>query len=126
MNTHIKLMFRSFIIWLILFNPNSKADAQIDSIVLSAIKNCDAKALALRLKSNININALDKNGANALMYAAYYCNLPMVKYLVHQGAIAPDSGVIYDKEVSFGSLQNIAAKGKLNLLEYLSDSLHLS
>ncbi|MBD0331374.1 MAG: tetratricopeptide repeat protein, partial [Chitinophagaceae bacterium] len=102
---------------------------QIDNGLMEAIKNCDTQAVQQRLKNNININATDSNGANALMWAAYDCDVPIVKQLVQQGAKVADTGVIYVDVQSgdyFTSVQGIAAaKGKLGLLKYLADSLHL-
>ncbi len=82
-----------------------------------------------RLMSKIDINATDKNGANALTWGVYYCDLPVIKSLVKRGARVVDSSVIYiNEEVGYySSLQGIAAcKGKLELLQYLADSLQLS
>jgi len=106
-----------------------QAKAQIDSVLFSAIKSNDLTALQQRLKSKIDINAVDQNGANGLMWAVYYCDLPMVKYLVQHGSRVGGSGVIFiNEDVGYySSLQSIAArKGKLDLLKYLADSLRLS
>src|SRR5947208_16129212 len=96
------------------------AKSQIDSVLLSAIKNCDIQAVQLRLKNNININATDSDGANILMWAAYYCDVPLVKQLVRMGVQVTDTGLIYvdADEFYFGSPQEIAAyTGKVELLK---------
>src|SRR4051812_2399502 len=92
------------------------AAAQIDSSLLAAIKSCDVDAVRTRLRNIHSLNDEDHNGANALMWAAYYCDLPMVKYLVEQGAQIPSSAMIFtnDEGINYSSLQGIAAsQGKL-------------
>src|SRR3954449_8858121 len=71
------------------------AKAQIDSGLMAAIQNCNPQAVQQSLRGNININATDSNGANALMWAVYYCDVPVVQQLVRQGARVIDTGVIY-------------------------------
>ena len=107
------------------------SEAQIDTALFSAIQRCDLAGLQ-RLESSVaDINAVDRNGANALMWAVYHCDLTMVKELVRHGARAGDSAVIYFSNGNlengyFGSLQTIAAsRGKLAIIKYLADSLHL-
>ena len=104
------------------------ANAQIDSALLVAIGNDNIPAVQQRLNDKAAMNGADNNGANALTWAVYYCNLPMVKYLVQHGARVADSLVIYiNEDINYyTSLQGMAAcKGKLELLEYLADSLQL-
>ena len=102
------------------------AVCQIDSALLIAIKKCDPAVVRQRVDSHINLNATDQNGANALMWAVYYCDLPLIRYLVQHGAKPPASGAIYVKGY-YGSLQEIAIKrGKMELWQYVIDSLALS
>jgi ankyrin repeat protein len=109
---------------------SSSAKAQIDSALFQAIKrNNFAAVQQLVQQSNIDINAKNPNGSNALMWAVYYCDLPVIQYLVRHGAEIPEKAVIYvnDANGNYGSLQVIAAgRGKAEVLQYLSDSLHLS
>ncbi|MBD0369014.1 MAG: ankyrin repeat domain-containing protein, partial [Flavisolibacter sp.] len=120
-------------LWVLLYTLSISipflAQGQIDSGLMEAIQKCDVQALQQRLNSISNINAVDSNGANALMWAVYYCDVPVVKQLVKQGAKVVDKGVIYvdvQNDDYYTSLQGIAAdKGKLELLQYLADSLHL-
>jgi CHAT domain-containing protein/lipopolysaccharide biosynthesis regulator YciM len=108
-------------------------NAQIDTSLFNAIKNCDIQKIE-SIKSGIDINAVDSNGANALMWAAFYCDVPMVKYLISLGVKIPEKAVIYPEDrpdnktnlYSYGSIQCIAAGGgNLDLLQYLSDTLGL-
>ncbi|MEJ7830838.1 MAG: tetratricopeptide repeat protein, partial [Segetibacter sp.] len=120
---------RLLVILYSLFFFSITAKAQIDSVLLKAIKSCDLTAVQQRLMSKIDINTADKNGANALTWAVYYCDLPIIKSLVKRGARVVDSAVIYTNEEGgyYSNLQEIAAgKGKLELLQYLADSLQLS
>src|ERR1044071_6349438 len=71
------------------------AKAQIDTSLFSALKSCNLPAVQKAVVRCRNINAADSNGARALMWAIYYCDLPVVKYLVAKGAGVKDSGVIY-------------------------------
>ncbi len=104
----------------------SPARGQIESTLFNAIKNCDAKALPQNMKGSANINVVGRNGANALMLAVYYCDLPLVRLLVQQGAKANNSAGIHIDDCYYGNLQGIAAgRGKLELLQYLADTLHL-
>lgn len=109
----------------LLFTLPSKA--QIDSALFAAIKNGDFATVQNNLRNSININAVDGNGANALMWAVYYGDLSIVKMLIQHNASVGDSAVIYfDDTQSYANLQGIAAgNGKLELLKYLSDSLKL-
>ncbi len=116
----------SLILYYFLLTLCLPATAQIDSALLAAIKTCNLPALQDRLNDKIDINTEDHNGANALMWAVYYCNLPMVKYLVLKGGMVADSAVIWVPAGCYGNLQGIAAgKGKLEILKYLADTLHL-
>lgn len=119
---------------LILFASCLSSKAQIDTALFRAIQQCDLPALQRIEKRGVDINAVDHNGANALMWAVYYCELPMVKELVHHGAKVGDSAVVYfesSHEIHlsngyYGSLPSIAAgKNKLAILKYLADSLRL-
>lgn len=106
------------------------ANAQIDTALLQAIKRNDLAAIKERVQQPyIDINAKNLNGSNALMWAVYFCDLPVIQYLVRHGALVPERAVIYvnDNYFCYGSLQVIAAgSGKIDVLQYLSDSLHLS
>ena len=107
----------------------TSSSAQIDSSLLAAIKSCDFQSVQEKLRTVNALNHQDVNGANALMWAAYYCDLPMFQYLEKQGAKPPALGVIFinNEGEYFSSLQSLAAsQGKLTLLKYLSDSLKLS
>ena len=103
--------------------------AQLDNRLLEAVKNCDTQAMPQRLNSDVDIHVTDSNGANILMWAVYACDLSQVQQLVRQGAVPNDTGLIYEDAqngIYFTSLQGIAAaKGKVELLRYLADTLHL-
>ncbi len=77
-----QLKFYQFLLLGLLFSFlfQFQAKAQIDSVLFSAIKSNDLTGLQQRLKSKTDINAVDNNGANALMWAVYYSDLPMVKH----------------------------------------------
>ena len=123
---HLNCPFKPLLSLLLFVFYLSSAIAQIDTSLLKALRNCDVQSLHQILKSKPNINAVDRNGANALMWAVYYGDLNIVKDLIKQGAVVADSGVIYFKETYYGSLQGIAAsKGYLDIFKYLIDSLHL-
>jgi CHAT domain-containing protein/tetratricopeptide (TPR) repeat protein len=127
----LKHFFKPLFVFLLLSCSilNSSAQKLMDTALFNAIKKQDIKAVEKALKNNIAVNATDSNGANALMWAVYYGNLPIVKYLVQQGAKVPDSAVIFINQGTsfYGNLQGIAAsQGRLGLLQYLADSLHLS
>lgn len=115
----------AFLLGIFLFCPS--AEAQIDSLLLAAIKKNDSAAIVKRLSQNIDVNATDRYGANALMWAAYYCDLPVIKMFIAHGAKVQDSAVLYvETGGCYGGLQTIAAAtGKLTLLQYAADSLKL-
>src|SRR3954466_15257324 len=91
--------------FLLLFHFSAKPE--ISKSLLSAIEHCDYTAVEETLKATADINAMDPNGANALMWAAYHCDLRMVKLLVYYGAKPVKGGTIElaSERVYFGSLQ---------------------
>ena len=128
MNTicHLNCRFKHLLCLLFFAFQISAAIAQIDSYIFGAIKNGNVQALEEALKSKPNINAVDRNGANALMWGAYYGNLEIVKNLVHHGAVACDTGVIFFSSGYYGSMQSVTScTGKLDILQFIIDSLHL-
>lgn len=75
---------------------------------------------------NDAVNLRDENQATALMWAAYYANLDMVKLLIAKGADVTAKGWIHwqdsinQAEYMYGSLMAIAAgEGKMDLLKFL-------
>ncbi|MCU7548181.1 tetratricopeptide repeat protein [Chitinophagaceae bacterium LB-8] len=105
---------------------SSPARGQIDSTLFNTIKKCDPTALQQCMKSTVGMNVSGRNETNALMWAAYYCDLPLVRLLVQQGAKACDSAGINVDDHYYGSMQGIAAgRGKLELLQFLADTLRL-
>lgn len=117
------------LLWVYLALCFTPANAQIDSVLLHAIRNCDLPALQEIIDSVPGINSADSNRATILMWAAYHCDLPVVKYLVQHRAKLRDSAAIFinQKTSFYGNIQAIAAcKRTPELLQYLSDSLQLS
>lgn len=107
----------------------SSAAAQIDSLLLAAIKKTDTAAIAKRLNENIDVNAAGGEGDNALMWAAYYCDVPAIKILVRHGAVPPKEArmPIPGTENVCSCLPCVAAhRSKPDVMAYLADSLHLS
>ena len=96
--------------------------------LLDAIKARDMTEVQQLVKKGADVNAMDKNGATPLMWAAYQSNLEMVKWLVDNGADPfLKKGVIYlnkEKTAYYGNLTGIAAgEGKLEMLRYLIEDL---
>ncbi|MEJ7736138.1 MAG: CHAT domain-containing protein [Chitinophagaceae bacterium] len=125
MKTGIRRLLRLFIV-LTALATSLHSRAQIDSALMKAIKTCDLVSVQKWEKSTADINAVDSNGANALMWAVFHCDLPIVRALVYKGALAPDSGVIYGKRDQYGNMLSVAARGgKLKVFTYLVDRLKL-
>ncbi|MCU7551965.1 tetratricopeptide repeat protein [Chitinophagaceae bacterium LB-8] len=105
------------------------ANAQPDSITQQAIRNCDLTVLQQQfVKDTAGTYKADSNGTALLMWAAYYCDLPIVKHLVQHYLKVRDSVVIFINQGAsyFGNIQGVAASKKSPaLLQYLGDSLHL-
>jgi CHAT domain-containing protein/Flp pilus assembly protein TadD len=98
--------------------------------LLQAIKSNDFTNVKELVEAGADVNTADKNGATALMWAAYRDSLDMVKYLVDQGADYTQKGVIYlneQKTTYYGNLTGIAAgENKLGLLKYLIEDLGIN
>ena len=95
----------------------------LDKQLLNACKSNKLALAIISLNAGADPNAVDENGASALMWAMYQSNLSVVKELVEKGAKLDTEGVIYLDSLGdsyYGSLTAIAAgEGSLEKLKYL-------
>ncbi|MBI0400294.1 tetratricopeptide repeat protein [Cyclobacterium marinum] len=115
-------------LFLLVCNVFSTIALHAQTPLLDAIKAGDLPELQQLVKEGADVNALDENGANPLMWAAYRADLEIVKWLVDNGADPfLKKGVIYlnvEKTVYYGNLTGIAAgEGKLEILQYLIEEV---
>src|SRR3712207_6464585 len=85
---------------LVLLSSFQPSVAQPDALLMSAIRNNDLGELRKRLQHPVDLAAVDGCGANALMWAVFYSDLPVIRELVIHGAKPPKGGYIEDKETS--------------------------
>ncbi|NHE58974.1 tetratricopeptide repeat protein [Cyclobacterium plantarum] len=114
-----------FLLVCILFSTTA---LQAQTPLLDAIKAGDLPQVQELVETGTDVNALDKNGATPLMWAAYQADLEIVQWLVHYGADPfLKIGAIYlneEKTAYYGNLTGIAAgEGKLDLLRYLIEKV---
>lgn len=98
--------------------------AQIDTGLMKALKENNLNAVQNVIQKNIDINAKDSIGGTVLMWAVYYADLEIAKYLVNKGADFNRKGVIELDSVTFyGNLLGIAAaEGKIEHLKYFIEN----
>ncbi len=117
------------ILFIFLFFGGFSVNAQINPKLLAAIQANDLAAVKTINPAPAMLNAQDKNGASALMWAAYKGDLAMVQYLVEQGADHQLQGAICLDDTCggyYGNLTGIAAgEGKLNMLRYFIEDLKI-
>ncbi|TNE60088.1 MAG: tetratricopeptide repeat protein [Bacteroidetes bacterium] len=120
----MKIAFATTLFFLVtICSKAQEAGVSPDSLLLTAIKNNDLGQVKACVSSGANVNTKDDQGVPALMWAAYYADLDMVRYLITQGA-DPSVKAIFQEE---GGLLNLAAaSGKSDLLKYLIESCKMS
>lgn len=116
------------IIFFFLFGCYLTATGQINPALLQAIKDDDATKVAQILKAtNLDVNAIDENGATPMLWACYKADLPIVKMLYKAGAKPRCEGVVFLDSLKQGFFGNVtgaaAALGKYDLLTYLIEEL---
>lgn len=101
--------------------------AQIDSRLLTAIRQNNPDEVARALKAGANPNATDSLGATPLMWACFKADTAVVKLLIKSGAKTKSRGIIWFGNDYFANLTGIAVgMNKLPLLRYLIETLKLS
>ena len=92
-----------------------------DSLLIEAIKAGKIDEAKKLVGEGADVDAVDENGATALMWAAYSTDLPFVKWLVEKGVDYRKKGLLYDKyDSEFGNILGIAATfNKLDIIKYL-------
>ena len=114
-------------LWLLFLLMPLLAQAQIDSRLLTAIRQNNPAGVQAALKAGANPNATDSSGATPLMWACYKADTTVVKLLIQRGAKTECRGVIRaDTSTYYGNLTGLAAGlNKLALLRYLLETLKL-
>lgn len=125
---HPKSVF-TLLFCLLSYSSYGQTKAGLSEQLLNAVKRNHLDSVKLLAEQGADVNYQDRHLAPVLMWAAYKGDMEMVKYLVVQGADPTKKGAIYiDTSGSYyGNLMGIgAAEGRLDLLEYLLDSLGIA
>jgi ankyrin repeat protein len=92
-------------------SPNSPDPERGPAIVFAARQKSLSAVMALLENPATDVNVLNRDGENALMYAALYGELDLVKRLVARGAEVNKTG--------WTPLHYAASNGRLSVVEYL-------
>ncbi len=118
-----------FPIFLFLLFWGYNALAQIDPTLLAVAQANDLNAVKKINPTPAMLNAQDKHGATALMWAAYKGDLAMVRYMLEGGANPMLDGAICLDDTCggyYGNLLGIAAgEGKMDMLRYFVEELNI-
>ena len=115
-----------YLLQLILLLPYFTS-GQIDSTLLNAILANDISKVQIALDAGANLNATDKDGATALMWAIYKADVPIARLLVKNGAKTEICGLLArEKGGYYGNLTCIAADiGSIAHLKFLIEELKI-
>lgn len=101
-------------IFLLIYSPFLWANSALDAILLDSAKIGNLRGVESVIKQGADINAFDKNGNTALLYAAIRGDYLMVNHLLAKGAL-PNM----DNKKGYTPLILSCIKGHLSSVEFL-------
>lgn len=82
----LKKLKQSFIIFLFLFSMPAVCAADMNHDLILAVINCNLQKVELLVKSGANVNARDRYGQTALMWAVIKGEDSIIRFLIQKGA----------------------------------------
>lgn len=117
-------MNKSNILWafMLIGSMAIQADSSIERL-FEAVKNNDITKVKQLLQAGTNVDARDKLGATALMYAAHKKgNLDMIKLLLEAGADVNAASTYYDEYFDLTPLESAILGQNIPAMQLLLDS----